>query len=406
MKSAVTYRDIVEARKNIRQVVRHTPLEYSTTFSELVGGEVFFKYENLQKTGSFKIRGALNKIITLDNPERSKTVIAASAGNHAQGVAFAATKAGYRSIIVMPQGVSITKLTATKNYGAQIVLSGQSYDEAYLAAEKMQQENGAAFIHAFDDPAVIAGQGTVGLEIVEDLPDVETVVVPIGGGGLISGVAAALRHIKPGVKIIGVQAAGAPAMKMAIDNGSVRELAAVSTLADGIAVKHPGELTFSMVRELVDDIVLVSDEEIAEAILMMLERGKVLCEGAGAVGVAAVLHKRALIKGPTAVIISGGNIDVHTLSIIIERGLIKAGRYVRVKTVVVDKPGTLQKLLGILAETKTNVVSITHERILPRVPITQAEIQLDLETRDKEHVTEILNVLSNNGYAVTTEQYQ
>ncbi|HWI54934.1 MAG TPA: threonine ammonia-lyase, partial [Desulfobacteria bacterium] len=313
--------------------------------------------------------------------------------------------AGIESTIVMPEGVPIAKLMATKGYGANVILSGQTYDEAYVAAEKLKEETGAAFIHAFNDPAIIAGQGTVGLEIIDDLPEVDTVVVPIGGGGLISGVAIAIKQLKPGVRVIGVQAAGAPSMKSAVTKGSISELLAVSTIADGIAVKHPGEITFEIVREMVDDIVLVSDEEIAQAILMMLERSKVLCEGAGAAGIAAVLNGRVSKGNNIAVLVTGGNIDIQTLSIIIERGLIKAGRYIRLKTVLTDRPGALQKLLGAVAETKANVVSVNHDRILPRVPITRAEIELDLETRDLDHVRNIISALSNKGYDIIKEDY-
>lgn len=406
MEFKLTYQDISQARSNIRDVIRRTPLEYSAILSEITGKKTYLKYENLQKTGSFKIRGAYNRIVTLSDKERKNGVIAASAGNHAQGVAFAACKAGYPSTIVMPEGVSIAKLTATRSYGAQVVLSGQSYDEAYVAAELLQKESGATFIHAFNDPAVVAGQGTIGLEIAEDLPDLDTVIVPVGGGGLIAGIAAALKHINRGIRVLGVQAEGAPAMREALLNGEIRETASVSTIADGIAVKHPGSFSFSMVRELVDDIVLVNDEEIAEAILIMLERAKVLCEGAAAVGVAALLHRRVKPGSKTVIVLSGGNIDVHTLSIIIERGLIKAGRYVRIKSVIVDKPGALQKLLSIIAGTKANVISVTHDRILPRIPITQAEVQLDLETRDKEHVERIISELTANGYSANVEACQ
>lgn len=403
MKSPVNYDQIKQARDRIGSIIRKTPLEYSGTFSEITKQEVYLKYENLQKTGSFKIRGALNKVITLNESLRKSGVITASAGNHAQGVAYAANSAGIVSTIVMPEGVPIAKLMAAKSYGARVVLQGQSYDEAYVAAERMQKEMGAAFIHAFNDPAIIAGQGTIGLEILDDLPDVETVVVPIGGGGLISGVALALKNVNPSIRIIGVQAEGAPGMKRAINAENIKELTSVSTIADGIAVKHPGELTFAIVKKLVDEIVLVNDEEIAQAILMMLERNKMLCEGAGAVGVAALLNGRVQGNGKIAVIITGGNIDIHTLSIIIERGLIKAGRYVRLKTVLADKPGALQKFLEIIAQTKANVMSVNHDRILPGVPIAQAEIELNLETRDEEHISTIIKTLSEKGYWLTRE---
>lgn len=406
MPELLKYEDITEARQKIYKAVRRTPIDFSTTFSAILGEEVYFKYENLQKTGSFKIRGAFNKILGLTDSDRQRGVIAASAGNHAQGVAYAASRAGCRATIVMPEGVTIAKLMATKSYGAEVVLSGQSYDEAFIAAEKLQAEKEATFIHAFNDFEVMAGQGTVGLEIFEDVRDADTVLVPIGGGGLIAGTAVALKHLNPRIKVIGVQAEGTPAMKNAVLKGSIRELDSASTIADGIAVKHPGSLTFPIVQKYVDDIVLVNDEEIAEAILMMLERAKTMCEGAGAAGVAAMLHKHIRTAGKTVILVSGGNIDVHTLSIIIERGLIKIGRYLRVKTVVMDKPGVLQKLLAILATTKANVVSVHHERILPRIPISKAEIQLVLETRDKEHVREITDVLKSNGYKIVIDTYE
>ncbi len=404
MRPLIKYRDVTEARKNIQGTVKKTPLDFSTTFTRILGREVYFKYENLQKTGSFKIRGAANKIIHLSEKELQNGVITASAGNHAQGVACAAAKAGITATIVMPEGVPLAKLTATKGYGAKVILRGQSYDEAYQAAKSLGNETGATFIHAFDDPAIIAGQGTIGLEIMEDLPDTKTVIVPVGGGGLIAGIAIALKHANPKIKIIGVQAAGAPGMKNALTHGVVPEPSPVFTIADGIAVKQPGTLTLPLVRRLVDDITLVDEEEIAEAISMMLERTKVLCEGAGAVGVAALLHNRVLNNGKTVVLISGGNIDIHTLSIIIERGLIKAGRHIRLKTVITDKPGALHKLLSVVAETRANVLSVNHDRIFPRIPLAQAEIQLDLETKDKEHINEIINTLTGNGYLVNPEE--
>jgi len=406
LKKQVTYQDITDAANTVRGVIRNTPLEMSSTFASILGVPIFFKYENLQKTGSFKIRGAYNRIAGLNLKERENGVIAASAGNHAQGVAYAASQAGIRSTIVMPEGAPIAKLLATRGYGARVVLKGQSYDEAYVAAESLQKEINAAFIHAFNDPAVIAGQGTVGLEVIRVLPEVDTVVVPVGGGGLVSGIAVAVKHVNPRARIIGVQAEGAPSMKNSIDRGTVQEMPLVSTIADGIAVKHPGTIAYSLVQQFVDHIVLVNDEEISEAILMMLERAKTLCEGAGAVGVAALLHNRVKTKGKTVVIISGGNIDVHVLSIIIERGLNKAGRHVRLKTTVVDKPGALQKVLSIVAGTRANVISVNHERVLPRIPITQAEIQLDLETRDTGHVKEIINTLTEKGYIITKEEYE
>lgn len=380
-KSEVSPGDIEAARQRLQGVAHRTCLDYSSTFSSLTGLEIYLKLENTQRTGSFKIRGAFNKISSLAEKEKAKGVVAASAGNHAQGVAFAASKAGIPSTIVMPQGVSIAKLTATRGYGAKIILGGQSYDEAYAKALSLQEETGAAFVHAFDDPFVIAGQGTVGREIMEDLPEVENILAPVGGGGLMAGVAVAVKSLKPKVRLIGVKASHP------------------ETIADGIAVKQPGRLNTSIINQLVDDIITVNDEEIAQAILMLLERSKLVCEGAGAVALAAVLSSKVTgLKGRTALIISGGNIDVHVLSIIIERGLTKAGRYIRLNTVVTDRPGALQKLLAVIAATRANVISVTHDRIQPYIPITRAEVGLVLETRDPEHVDQVLATLKSEGY--------
>lgn len=392
--------DITQARGLLKGVAHHTRLEYSGTFSQLVGREVYFKLENYQKTGSFKIRGAYNKIARLSDEEKRAGVIAASAGNHAQGVAYAANSAGISSTIVMPVGVPIAKLMATKGYGAQVVLGGHSYDEAYIKAIELKEETNQTFIHAFDDPQVIAGQGTIGLEILEDLSEVDTILVPIGGGGLISGISLAVKELKPSVKIIGVQAEGAAAVRNSFEHGQLEELKEVNTIADGIAIKHPGGLTFEIIKGYVDDIVTVTDEEISQAIMMLLERNKLLSEGAGAASVAALLHRK-LPGGKTVAVITGGNIDVHVLSIIIERGLTKAGRYVRLNTMIPDRPGSLQRLLAVVAGTLANVISVNHDRIQPHIPIASAEVELVLETRDKEHVEAIISAIEGEGYKVT-----
>ncbi|CCO08605.1 threonine ammonia-lyase [Desulforamulus hydrothermalis] len=396
----VTLQDIMAARERLQGICRHTPLEPAEYFDQMTGTQVFLKLENLQKTGSFKLRGACNKIAVLGKAA-GRGVVAASAGNHAQGVAFAARQASIPATIVMPEGAPITKVERTRSFGAHVVLQGQGYDDAFCRAQEIRQETGAAFVHAFDDPWVIAGQGTVGLELLADLPEVETVLVPVGGGGLISGVACAIKELRPGVQIIGVEAADAPCMLEACRKGKVTELAAAHTIADGIAVRRAGDLTFKMVQHYVDQIVTVTDEEIARAILLLLENAKLVVEGAGAVGIAALLHGKCRTAGKkAAVILSGGNIDVNVVSIIIERGLVKAGRYLRLRTVITDKPGSLQKLLSALAAGGANVISVAHDRIKPSVPLTQAEVELALETRNAAHLQEIVQSLTNMGYAL------
>ncbi|SHF13158.1 threonine dehydratase [Desulforamulus putei DSM 12395] len=396
----VTLKDILAARERLQGISRRTTLEPAEFFSQMTGSTVFLKLENLQKTGSFKLRGAYNKIASLGK-DAGKGVVAASAGNHAQGVALASSQASIPATIVMPEGAPITKVERTRSYGANVVLAGQGYDDAFRRAREIQRETGAVFVHAFDDPLVIAGQGTIGLELLEDLPEVEAVLVPIGGGGLISGIACAIKEQRPQVQMIGVEASGAPCMLEACRIGKAHELASAQTIADGIAVRRVGDLTFEMVQHYVDQIVTVDDEEIAWAILMLLESAKLVVEGAGAVGIAALLHKKCDLYGKkVAVILSGGNIDVNVISIIIERGLVKAGRYLRLRTIVTDKPGSLQKLLSALATGGANVISITHDRIKPNVPLKQAEVEISLETRNAGHVEEIVRSLEQMGYVL------
>ncbi|OPX84510.1 MAG: L-threonine dehydratase catabolic TdcB [Pelotomaculum sp. PtaB.Bin104] len=394
-----TLENVRQARDRLAWVARHTPLDYSTTFSNMTGNSVYLKLENMQKTGSFKIRGAYNKVMSLSERERTRGVIAASAGNHAQGVAYAASRAGTGCTIVMPNGAPLSKLMATQGYGAEVLLAGSGYDEAYQVACALQQKSGATFIHSFNDPHVIAGQGTIALELLDDLPDIEAVLVPVGGGGLLAGISLVLKEIKPAVRVIGVQAQGAPAMYSSYRQGCLNEIKGTGTIADGIAVGKPGEATFALLCKYVDDIVTVDDEEIAGAILMLLERAKIVVEGAGAVGLAALTyHKTALNNTKVAVVLSGGNIDVHILSIIIERGLAKSGRYVRLSTVVTDRPGSLSKLLFTVAEAGANVISVAHDRIKQDIPLKQAEVELALETRNKAHIDQIIDILCSNGY--------
>ncbi|HWI53373.1 MAG TPA: threonine ammonia-lyase [Symbiobacteriaceae bacterium] len=397
----VTLEMVREAQRSISGHVRPTPLYHSYNLSAQTGLPVYLKAENLQRAGSFKVRGAFYKIAALSAEEKARGVIAASAGNHAQGVAMAAQALGITSTICMPEGAPITKVTATENYGARVVLHGQTYDDAYQKALELQQAHGYTFIHGFDDPMTIAGQGTIGLEIMDDLPDVATVFVPAGGGGLIAGVALALKALKPNVRIVGVQASGAPALYLSQHKGELIATETVRTIADGIAIKRPGKLNWELIRQHVDEIVLVDEEEIAESILVLLERAKLMVEAAGAVGLAALLAgKAADVQGPVCVLLSGGNIDANVLSRIIERGLVKAGRYIRLSTFVPDRPGGLQRLLSLIAETGANVIDVHHERWLNKVTIGEVEIDLSLETRDARHVDQILAVLSREGYHV------
>lgn len=391
-------RDVQEAGKALRGIIHQTPLDRSATFSAMAGCDVYLKLENLQKTGSFKIRGAYNKIRLLTPDESARGVIAASAGNHAQGVAYAARRGRVKATIVMPEAAPLAKITATRGYGAEVVLSGAGYDDAYLKAQEIQQQTGQTFVHAFDDDAVIAGQGTVGLEILEALADVTAIVVPIGGGGLIAGVALAVKEMAPHVKIYGVQSEGAPAVYMSKREHTIKTTPDAVTIADGIAVKVPGKLTFSMIDQYVDDVVVVNDEAIANTILMVLERAKLMVEGAGAVGLAAILNGKIPAGGKVASIISGGNIDVNFISRIIERGLVKAGRRVKITTLIADRPGTLQNLLAVITKLKANVIHVYHDRVERNVPIGQAVVEISLETRDALHTEEIMAGLRQQGY--------
>ncbi|GAX91068.1 threonine ammonia-lyase [Effusibacillus lacus] len=395
-------RDFASAAKALDSVIHRTPLEYSTTFSRMTDNDIYLKLENLQKTGSFKIRGAYNKIATLTPEERQRGVIAASAGNHAQGVAYAANSYGIPCTIVMPEGAPLTKVEATASYGAKIVLHGANYDAAYQYAQQLQEANGMTFVHAFDDPAVVAGQGTIALEMLEQLPDVDVIVTPIGGGGLAAGVALAAKLLKPDIHLIGVEASGAASMFASLRAGQVQTLDYAETIADGILVKRPGELTFDLVRQYVDDVIMVDDDKITKAMLLLMERSKLVVEGSGAVGLAAFLDRQVSIRGKkVAIILSGGNVDVNLLSKIIERGLVEAGRYLRLVTTVPDRPGVLLTMAKIFAEEKSNVISIHHHRMGERIILGQAEVEVNLETRDRKHIERILNRLSDAGFTYT-----
>jgi threonine dehydratase len=380
--TAPTLADIEAARARLDGVARVTPVYQSETLSRLIGREVRLKAENLQRTGSFKIRGAYNRISTLDANE----VVAASAGNHGQAVAWAAREMGARARIFMPQDAPMAKVDATRHYGAEVVLSGSALEACLDAANAYVAEHGATLVHPFEDPVVIAGQGTIGLELVEQVPDVETVLIPIGGGGLASGIALALRARKPGIRIVGVQAEGT------LPGGSG------FTIADGIAVKKPGELTMSILGEVLDEMISITDEEISEAIVLLLERTKLVVEGAGAVGVAALLSGKCSGEGSVVSVLSGGNIDATLLISVMRHGLAVAGRYLVVRTRVPDRPGELAKLLSLLAQERVNVVEVEHQRETAGLPVGDTGVELTLVTRDSAHCDEILATMQRLGY--------
>jgi threonine dehydratase len=398
-------KDVWQAQEVIRPHIYHTPLLPSRTFSAMTGAKVYLKAENLQRSGAYKIRGATNKLAHLTSEERARGVIAASAGNHAQGVALAAGALGVRCTIVMPTGAPLAKVTATQAYGATVVLHGDTYDDAYAHALELQARNGMVYIPAFDDPDIIAGQGTLGLEILADLPDVEALLVSIGGGGLISGIATAIKALKPDVRIIGVQASGAASMRAALDAGHLVTLPSISTIADGIATRRTGELTFAIVRDLVDEVLTVDDEEIVHAVLLLMERCKLLVEGAGAAGLAALLSGKVKLEGKrTVALLSGGNIDMNLVGRFIQHGLMAQGRYLVLHTLMPDRPGELLRLLSLVAEQGVNVLDVEHHRTAPRLAIQQVEVLLTLETRDRAHCEQLLALMRERGYAVAESQ--
>jgi threonine dehydratase len=391
--------DIQAALGRIRADIRVSPCPRSETFSGVTGNSIYLKMDNQQRTGAFKERGALNKILTLTPEERSRGVIAASAGNHAQGVSYHAGRHGVRARIVMPLPTPLTKVSATRAYGADVVLHGANYDEAYGKALELSQQESLILIHAFDDDAVIAGQGSLGLEILQQHPDIEAIVSPIGGGGLIGGIACAVKQTRPSIKVYGVQPARIPSMKAAVAAGKPVTLESAKTIADGIAVRRAGDCTLPLVQKYVDDIVTVEEEEIANAILLLLEREKTLAEGAGAAAIAAVLNRKIELHNKrVAVLVCGGNIDVTLLARIIERGLVKDGRLVRLRVHLPDYPGALHRLTGILADHRANIVETSYDRAYHGVNLGDTAIDITMETRGPEHITELLGALSAGGY--------
>jgi len=397
----VRLEDIKMAQKVLKPVIKDTSLLECKELSKITGGNVYLKAENLQLTGSFKIRGAFNKISNLSDAEKAAGVIASSAGNHAQGVALSATKLGIKSTIVMPEIAPLAKVAATKNFGAEVVLHGSVYDDAYAKACEIQKETGATFLHPFDDKFVIAGQGTIGLEILTQLEDVDAVLVPIGGGGILAGISTAIKAIKPSVKIIGVEAAHAPCMKCAIEKGEVYTIDSKATIADGIAVRRAGELTYEIIKENVDEFVTVTEAEIARAVLLLLEKGKIVAEGAGAVSVAALLNNSLDLKGKNIVsVISGGNLDVNLMERIINKALIGENRRYTLKVKLVDKAGEMTKLLGLIAELKANILTLNQTMYKNSLAIGEQEVKLTLETFDKEHTDKIVAKLTEEGYEI------
>lgn len=390
---------IQNAKEVLKGVATETPLFQSKVINP--DGEVYIKCENMQVTGSFKLRGAYYKTANLTDEEAKHGVVACSAGNHAQGVALAAQKKGIPAVICMPAGAPLAKVEATKSYGAEVVLVPGVYDDAAAKAAELKNEKGYTFLHPFNDDYVMAGQGTVGLEILERLGDAEVVLVPIGGGGLISGISCAIKSLKPSCKVYGVQAEGAPSMYNSILHGKIETLESVNTVADGIAVKQPGDKTFEMCQKYVDGIVTVSEEEIASAILLLLEKHKMVAEGAGAVSVAAAMHNKVDIKGKkTVCVISGGNVDINFLDRIIDKGLQVNGRLTKFAVTMMDKPGQLTQLLQVIAEAGANIFNINHDRMVRNIAVGKCLVDVTVETRDKEHSEALIKTLVSKGYDV------
>ncbi|MFA6138925.1 MAG: threonine ammonia-lyase [Sulfurimonas sp.] len=391
---------INEAAIRIKDVVVDTPFSYAPHLSEISGCEVFLKKENLQITGAFKIRGAYNKISLLNDAQKACGVVAASAGNHAQGVALSASKFGIKAVIVMPESTPLTKINGVKYYGAEVILAGSNYDEAYAYARTYGEKNSLTFVHPFEDDDVMAGQGTVALDILNACADIDAVIIPVGGGGLISGMACAIKGINPKIEVIGVSATGAPALKNSFDLKKAVDSLSVRTIADGIAVRDTSEITLGYMLGSVDRFISVDDEEIASAILFLLERQKLVVEGAGAVGVAALLHNKLEdLKGKkVAVVLSGGNVDVTLLSVIIEKGLLKSGRKMKVTVTLIDKPGSLMRLTEILRDLNANIVHISYDRTSISLDYGDANVTVHMETKGEEHQQEIESTLKKEGY--------
>jgi threonine dehydratase len=400
----ITFVDIEEARERIQKQIYLSPFPYSETISGLTGNRVFFKLENLQMTGSFKERGALNRLLTLTPDEAKRGVIAASAGNHGMAVAFHSRRLDISATIVMPLHAPLIKVSRVRQYGAQIVLHGTDYDEAFAEAHRLAQKKGLTFIHAFNDPWVVAGQGTIGLELYEQNPDLDAVVVPVGGGGLIGGIALVLKTFNRKIRVIGVQAESVPSMKAALQRGRPIRLPPAVTIADGIAVRAVGDMPLALVKKYVDDIVTVSEGEIANAVLLLLEIEKTVAEGAAAVSLAALMNKKAALTGcKVGLVISGGNIDMNLTSRIIEKGLIQDGRLSRLSVVISDRPGALARLTQRIADLGANILQISQTRGFGQVAIGETEVELILETTGSEHIEQIYRALQAENFKIKNE---
>lgn len=396
--SVLKFSDIVSARSTLRGVAKNTTLLHSKSFSRMADANIYLKLENMQTTGAFKVRGAYNKLANLSQEEREKGVVAASAGNHAQGVAFSATKLGMQSTIFMPIFTPPLKVLATKGYGANVVLMGDSFDDAFAGSQEYAKEHNATYIHPFNDPLIIAGQGTIGLEVYEQIPDVDAIIVPIGGGGLIAGIAMAIKEMNPKVKVIGVNAAGAASMVGSLKANEIITLPSVSTIADGIAVKTPGKLTFDLVQKYVDDVVTVTDTEIAHTAYLMLQRAKILAEPAGVTSVAAALFKKANLKGMNVVpVVSGGNINMQILEQIIEKGMVEEGLRACIRVIIPDQSGELKKILSIFEGLKVNIYDINHERSSSSVEVGKTLLTIKMNLQNKEQLKTIINMLKEYG---------
>lgn len=397
--------DIQEAQKLLRGIINPTPILADEKLSTDIGAKVYLKAESLQKSGSFKLRGAYNKISRLTDAEKMRGVIAPSAGNHAQGVALAAKLQDTRAVIVMPKFAPLTKITATKGFGAEVILFGESFDEAAARARELEAEHGYIYVHAFDDDCIIAGQGTIGLEIVKDLPETTVVVVPIGGGGVISGIALAVKSLLPNVRVIGVQAENVAAVNRFLEAGKPVEIPYQPTIADGIAIKHPAERTLEIISRCVEKVVEVSEEEIARGIFHCVQNNRLVVEGAGAAGVAALLAKKIDVapKDVVCTILCGGNIDANLLTRVLEQVLVRQGRYIMLKLSVPDRPGMLAPLLNHVAESGANVIEVFHRRAMWLAPLGRVGIEMLLEVRDEPHGREVFNHLQNVGYHVERE---
>ena len=400
MRPSVTLQDVRQARNVIAHLALRTPMLPAHSLGDLAGCDLLLKAENLQRAGSFKVRGAANRIAALTPDQKARGVIAASAGNHAQGVALAASNLGIPCTIVMPAGASIPKVEATRSYGATVVLHGDDFEQAQTYARRLMRENDLTLIHAFDDPAIVAGQGTIGLEMLEQVEDLDTVVVPVGGGGLISGIGLAIKETMPGIRVVGVQTEAATAVVESYKSNRRVTVKGRATVADGISVGSPGSITLPLVSRYVDDMVVVEEEEITQAMMLLLERGKLLVEGAGAVGLAAVLGGKVQVAGKrVAIVLSGGNVDTHLIARVLEHGLAHAGRYLVMRVMLEDRPGQLSRLLNVVSGTNVNVLDIGHLRHAPSVHLGQVEIQLTLETRNHAHSVEVMGRLRDAGYA-------